>query len=110
VTSFNTHQPVGLVYNRLLAFEIGPDTDQGAQNLIGDLAESWEVADDGLMYTFNLRKGVKWQNVPPLNGREFVADDVIATSPPRRSPRRRSTPGSAPTPTPTTPAIPAAGC
>ncbi|HEV2128460.1 MAG TPA: ABC transporter substrate-binding protein [Thermomicrobiales bacterium] len=35
------------------------------------LAESWEISDDGLTYTFNLREGVFFHN-----GREFVADDV----------------------------------
>lgn len=35
------------------------------------LAESWEVSDDGITYTFNLRQGVLFHN-----GREFVADDV----------------------------------
>ena len=27
-------------------------------------------------WTFKLRQGVKWHNVPPLNGRELVADDI----------------------------------
>lgn len=35
------------------------------------LAESWDISDDGLTYTFNLRQGVTFHN-----GREFVADDV----------------------------------
>ena len=41
----------------------------------GHLAESWEFSDP---YTFvvHLRKGIHWQNIPPANGREFVADDV----------------------------------
>jgi peptide/nickel transport system substrate-binding protein len=42
-----------------------------------DLAESWEVSDDGLVVTFHLRQGVKWANIPPVNGREVVADDVV---------------------------------
>ena len=36
-----------------------------------DLAESWEISPDGLVYTFHLRRGAKFHN-----GREVVADDV----------------------------------
>lgn len=35
------------------------------------LAESWKVSDDKLVYTFNLRKGVKFHS-----GNEFTAEDV----------------------------------
>ncbi len=44
--------------------------------LKGDLAESWQSSPDFRMWTFKLRQGVKWHNVPPLNGRELVAADV----------------------------------
>lgn len=40
------------------------------------LADSWKASTDLKIYTFNLRKGIKWHNLPPLNGRELVADDV----------------------------------
>jgi peptide/nickel transport system substrate-binding protein len=45
------------------------------QYVKGHLAESWEFEDP---YTFvvRLRKGIHWQNIPPANGREFVADDI----------------------------------
>jgi peptide/nickel transport system substrate-binding protein len=40
-----------------------------------DLAESWKQPDP-LTYIFKLRKGVKWQNLPPVNGRELTSADV----------------------------------
>jgi len=41
----------------------------------GHLAETWEFTDP---YTFvvRLRQGIHWQDIPPANGREFIADDV----------------------------------
>jgi len=39
-------------------------------------AESWDIAPDGKSITFKLRKGVKWAQLPPLNGREVTAEDV----------------------------------
>ena len=43
--------------------------------LRGHLAESWEFTDPYTL-VFHLRKGIRWQNLPPVNGREFTADDV----------------------------------
>ena len=40
------------------------------------LAESYELPDEETII-FHIRKGVRWQNLPPVNGREFVADDVV---------------------------------
>jgi len=42
----------------------------------GQLAESWEFPDPST-HVVHLRKGVHWQNIPPANGREFIADDVV---------------------------------
>jgi ABC-type transport system substrate-binding protein len=66
----------GLAYSRLVKFKTGPDSDPGALAPVGDLAESWEQADD-LTYVFKLRGGVKFQNIAPVNGRELVAADVV---------------------------------
>ena len=44
----------------------------------GMLAESWEQPDAETI-VFHLRQGVRWHDIPPVNGREFVADDVVYT-------------------------------
>jgi peptide/nickel transport system substrate-binding protein len=38
-------------------------------------AKSWEISPDGLSYTFHLQEGAKFQNIPPVNGREITAAD-----------------------------------
>jgi peptide/nickel transport system substrate-binding protein len=43
------------------------------QQLIPRLAESFEISDDGLTYSFTLREGVKFHN-----GDTFSGDDVVA--------------------------------
>ncbi len=44
--------------------------------LTGQLAESWEFLDDET-FIFYIRKGVKFQNKAPVNGREFTAEDAV---------------------------------
>jgi peptide/nickel transport system substrate-binding protein len=39
-----------------------------------DLAESWDISEDGLTYTFHLRPRVTWHD-----GEPFTADDVLLT-------------------------------
>ncbi len=43
-------------------------------NLVPDLAENYQQSDDQLVYTFNLKKNVKWHDGEPFN-----ADDVVFT-------------------------------
>ena len=49
-----------------------------AQYVKGWLATSWEMPNPST-YVVHLRQGVHWQNIPPVNGRELVADDVVYT-------------------------------
>ena len=46
--------------------------DLGATTIRPGLAESWEISDDGLVYTFKLRQGVKFHDGDPFN-----ADAVV---------------------------------
>ena len=39
---------------------------------IYDLAENWEVSEDGTVYTFYIRDGVNWSNGTPLTAHDFV--------------------------------------
>jgi len=43
---------------------------------VGDLAESWEIVD-GLDWVFKLRAGVRFQDTPPVSGREVVGEDIV---------------------------------
>ena len=57
-------------YNKLISL----DPTDGLRTVTPDLAVSWDVAADGLGYTFKLREGVKFHDGTP-----FTADDVVAT-------------------------------
>ncbi|MBR0139267.1 MAG: ABC transporter substrate-binding protein, partial [Firmicutes bacterium] len=60
------------VYQTLL------DMDENSE-FLGNLAESWEASDDGLVWTFHLRKDCYWQRGNELFGDELVpvtAQDV----------------------------------
>ena len=65
-----------MVYNRLIGFVGGPNYDPFKLEVEPELAGSWERTPDGATFTFNIRDDVNWQNLEPLNGRPFVADDA----------------------------------
>lgn len=67
VTSPNVFHVAGCIFNALVRidFDLNP---------VPDLAESWEVSPDGKMYTFKLRKNVKWHD-----GNPFSSEDVKFT-------------------------------
>jgi len=62
-----SHAVGGMVFNGLVKY----DKDM---NIAGDLAESWDITQNGLVITFHLRKGVKWHD-----GKPFTAADVLYT-------------------------------
>jgi peptide/nickel transport system substrate-binding protein len=69
--TFGVIHPVAPHYSTLL--KVDP-TDKTGTKPIGDLAESWTIAKDGLTYTFKIRQGVKFHD-----GTEMTAKDVKAS-------------------------------
>jgi dipeptide transport system substrate-binding protein len=68
-TSFDANSQI---YGRIVDFE------RGGTQVVPGLAEKWDISPDGKVYTFHLRKGVKWhsnKNFKPT--RDFNADDVL---------------------------------
>ena len=78
-TAFTQSAVSGLVYSKLVGLKTGRDLPFGSQELEPDLATEWKSSNGGSTWTFTLAKGVKWQNVAPVNGREFTSADVKCT-------------------------------
>jgi peptide/nickel transport system substrate-binding protein len=74
--SYKLHIALTFTHSRLIKPKAGPSVQPGTFPLEGDLAESWTQPND-TTYVFKLRRGVRWQNKPPVNGRELTADDVV---------------------------------
>ncbi len=60
-----SHNIAGLIYAGLVKYDKNLE-------LVGDLAESWDIEQDGRLITFHLRHGVKWED-----GHEFTSADVL---------------------------------
>ncbi len=68
-TSFDANSQL---YSRIVEFE------RGGTKIVPGLAERWTISPDGLVYTFYLRKGVKWHsNASFKPTRDMNADDII---------------------------------
>jgi len=67
-TTFALLHPFAPFYSTLL--KIDPNK---YPNVVGDLAESWTVSSDGLVYEFKLRDGVKFHDGTALTARDVVA-------------------------------------
>jgi len=65
-TSYIAMQGLGPLYNGLVTFDLYDNN-----KIVGDLAERWDVGDDGKRLTFRLRKGVKFHD-----GSDFTCADA----------------------------------
>ncbi|MBR0309100.1 MAG: ABC transporter substrate-binding protein [Mogibacterium sp.] len=55
------------VFDRLVETKVDADRKTSFEP---SLAESWDISDDGLVYTFHLREGVKFSNGAPLTSED----------------------------------------
>ena len=63
----SSHDVAGLIYNGLVKY------DKNFM-IVPDLAEKWDIEQDGKLIRFHLRKNVRWHD-----GRPFTARDVLFT-------------------------------
>ncbi|MDP2676096.1 MAG: ABC transporter substrate-binding protein [bacterium] len=80
---------VSLIYAGLLR----PD---GKGRLIHDLAESYAVSEDGLSYTFTLKKDLVWHDNTPITTEDIAFTAMLAKNPALKSPIRASWEGVTP--------------
>ena len=73
--SASTQPQLALAYNGLLRLKVGGQYSFTDRTVEGVLATKWEQPDPQTLI-FQLRRGVKFHNKPPVNGRELVASDV----------------------------------
>lgn len=67
LTDFVSYSISGLTFNGLTKF----DKDM---NVVGDLAESWDILNGGREIIFHLKKGILWHD-----GVELTSDDIVFT-------------------------------
>ena len=66
-----TQLALAYTHNRLLKYD-------PAGEVVNDLAERW-TQPNPTTYVVTLRKGVRFHNKPPVNGRELTSEDVKFT-------------------------------
>ncbi len=76
--SFKTHTVLSYSHERVMEFNYGLDAEPGDYTAVPGLAEKIEQPDQTTL-TATMRKGVKFHNKPPVNGRELEAADVKYT-------------------------------
>jgi peptide/nickel transport system substrate-binding protein len=78
--TFGMVHPLAPHYSTLLRID---PFDRTGTRPVGDLAESWTISPDSLVYTFKLRQGVRFHDGSPLTSRDVKATyDKIIFPPP----------------------------
>src|SRR4029079_1905203 len=76
-TTFALIHPITPHYSLLVKFD-GKDYPK----IVPDLAHSWQVAPDGMTYTFRLRSGIKFHDGSPLTSEDVKASYERIINPP----------------------------
>lgn len=69
-----SHAVAGMVFNGLVKYDKN-------MNVVGELAESWDITHNGLVITFHLRKGVKWHDAKPFTSADVLYTYQVTTDP-----------------------------
>ena len=77
-TTFALIHPIAPHYSLLVKFD-GKDYPK----VVGDLAQSWTVAPDGMSYTFKLKSGVKFHDGTPLTSADVKESYDRIINPPQ---------------------------
>jgi len=67
--------PIGTAYDSLLTIKAGPDVKYTDLVIGPNLVERWETPD-AQTFTFHLRPGLRFANLPPVNGRSVDSADA----------------------------------
>lgn len=78
-SSATEDQIMGQMYPTLIG--VDPATGVITPGAVGGLAESWDISDDGLTYTFHLRQGFTWSDGVPVTAQDFAAAWTAITDP-----------------------------
>ena len=65
-TDFESFQVTANIFNNLVT------TDAEGAEILPDLAESWDISEDGLTLTFRLKQGISFHDGTPLDGEAVV--------------------------------------
>jgi oligopeptide transport system substrate-binding protein len=70
--SIDPHQASGDWENRIIGDYIeGLVAEDANADAIPGQAESWDISEDGLVYTFHLRDGIQWSDGTPVTAADF---------------------------------------
>jgi peptide/nickel transport system substrate-binding protein len=86
-TTFGVVHPIGPFYSLLI--RLNPENPQSSDDFVCDLCETFEKAKDGMSYTFNIRKGVKFHDGTPLTAADVKASIDKIVFPPEGVPSSR---------------------